>query len=81
MSHEETTARQSQLSELNATELRSKLFELLNELNGGNYFHRFHEIAKERGSPLVKNSHFYKLDTASLQLLIETIQKTKHTEG
>lgn len=74
-------AGQSRLTELNAEKLLAKFYDMLNKLHGGSYFHRFHDIARERGRPQVRDSHFYKLDTVSMQLLVETIQALTSEDG
>lgn len=61
------------LSEMRVRQLLDTLFDQLNRAHGGDYYNRFKEIAKERGRK-IESSHFSKLDTVSMQLLIETIE-------
>lgn len=63
----------SPLSKMRVRQLLDRLMELLNKTHGGNYYGRFNEIARERGRK-VESSHFSKMDTVSIQLLIETIE-------
>lgn len=61
------------LSKMKVRELLDLLMELLHRIHGGDYYVRFKQIAKERGRR-VESSHFSKMDTVSMQLLIETIE-------
>jgi hypothetical protein len=61
------------LSRLSHLDLTNRLTQLLDALYGGSYYKRFSEIAKARGRK-IESSHFSRMDTASLQLLIETIE-------
>lgn len=74
----ENIPRYRPLSKMALGELLSRLFDILNDLHGGSYDHRFKEIAIERGRPQIDSSHFSKLDSASIQLLIETIEKLRN---
>lgn len=60
-------------SKAKVRQLLDRLMELLHHAHGGNYYGRFNEIARERGRK-VESSHFSKMDTVSIQLLIETIE-------
>ncbi len=61
------------LSKMRVRQLLDRLMELLHQTHGGDYYTRFNEIAKERGRK-VESSHFSRMDTVSIQLLIETIE-------
>lgn len=61
------------LSKMRVRQLLDRLMEKLHNVHGGSYYSRFNEIAKERGRR-IESSHFSRLDTVSLQLLIETIE-------
>ncbi len=61
------------LSKMRVRQLLDRLMELLNKAHGGDYYTRFNEIAKERGRK-VESSHFSRMDTVSIQLLIETLE-------
>ncbi len=64
------------LSKMRVRQLLDRLMELLNKAHGGDYYNRFKEIAKERGRK-VESSHFSRMDTVSIQLLIETLENAK----
>lgn len=64
------------LSKMRVRQLLDLLMELLHQAHGGDYYTRFNQIARERGRR-VESSHFSKMDTVSMQLLIETIVKLK----
>ncbi len=72
-----TTADMESLSKLSHQALTGRLMELLNSLYGGSYYGRFNEIAKARGRK-IESSHFSRMDTASMQVLIETIEKLRN---
>ncbi len=61
------------LSKLSHFDLIDRFMGLLHAAHGGDYYRRFSEIAKARGRNIT-SSHFSRMDTASLQLLIETIE-------
>lgn len=61
------------LSKFSHIGLTDRLVGVLDSLYEGGYYSRFSEIAKERGRK-IESSHFSRMDTASLQLLIETIE-------
>ena len=57
-------------------ELFDELIGLLNRKFEGDYYKRFWQIALVRGkSTIVEGSHFWKLDSVSMQLLIEALGK------
>lgn len=60
------------ISKMTVRQLLDLLMGLLHQAHGGDYYKRFKEIAKERGRK-VESSQFSKMDTVSIQLLIETI--------
>lgn len=64
------------LSKFSHIELTNRLAGLLDSLYVGSYYSRFLEIAKER-SRRIESSHFSRMDSASLQLLIETIESLR----
>ncbi len=64
------------LSKFSHIGLTDRLVGLLNSLYDGGYYSRFLEIAKERGRR-IESSHFSRMDSASLQLLIETIESLR----
>lgn len=64
------------LSKFSHIGLTNRLAGLLDSLYEGGYYSRFSEIAKERGRK-IESSHFSRMDTASLQLLIETIESLR----
>lgn len=61
------------LSKLRIVQLLDRLMGLLNKAHGGDYYDRFKAIAKER-SRKVESSHFSRMDSVSMQLLIETLE-------
>ncbi len=64
------------LSRLSHLDLTNRLTELLDALYSGSYYGRFGEIAEVRGRK-IESSHFSRMNTASLQLLIETIESLR----
>jgi hypothetical protein len=58
------------LSKLSREGLLTRLAYILDSLHGGNYYNRFSAIAKERG-------RFSRMDTASMQLLLEMIESLR----
>ncbi len=64
------------LSKLSHEGLLTRLANILDSLHGGNYYNRFSVIAKERGRR-IESSHFSRMDTASMQLLLETIESLR----
>lgn len=64
------------LSKFSHIGLIDRLAWLLDSLYEGGYYSRFLEIAKERGRK-IESSHFSRMDTANLQLLIETIESLR----
>ncbi len=74
------TADMESLSNLSHHALTDRLMELLNSLYGGSYYGRFNEIAKARGRK-IESSHFSRMDTASMQILIETIENLRNECG
>ncbi len=64
------------LSKLSREELLTRLMDTLNSLHGGDYYYRFVTIAKERGRT-IESSHFSRMDTASMQLILETIENLR----